>query len=130
MIAAAWPNVEVEPKADGAAVLVEVEAGDGEPKAEVAGFSPNALAPNEDAGALVVAAGDASLGESEEAAPSLFPVEAAPNPKPVDPKADAGLPLPPALLNAPNPKPLDGLEAAPKAGEGEEEAEVDPNAED
>ena len=64
-------------------------------------------------------------------APSLLAVGADTKPKPVEPKADVGLPLLAALLNAPKPKPLEGLEAAPpKAGDGEVVAEVDPNAED
>lgn len=61
---------------------------------------------------------------------SLLALAAEPKPKPVDPKADAGLVVPAALLlNAPKPNPLAGLEAEPKAGDGADAAEGEPKAE-
>lgn len=115
-------------------MAVETGAGEEDPKAETAGFAPKALAPDENVGVLVDAAGEASFGALEEAvsdvASSLLAAEADPKPKLVEPKGDAGLPLPAALLNAPKPKPLDGFEAAPNAGEEDEAVDVDPKAGD
>lgn len=111
--------------------MVAADAGDELPKAEVAGFAPKALVEDVVAGAVVAAGGAefVAVEASDVVAPSLLALAADPKPNPVEPKADAGLPLPAAPLKAPKPKPLAGLEGAPNAGDGAGALEGDPKAE-
>ncbi len=103
-------------------MLVEGGAEDEDPNAETGAVEPKALVP--DAGEVV--SFDAPDGAPWEAAPSLLDAR----PKLVEPKAEGGFPLLAALLKAPKPKPLEGLEAAPKAGDGVDAFEMDPNADE